>query len=326
MISNLYEYSVALGEDRSRLDRFLASRLGSISRMRIARIISEGGCRVNGELKDSGYKVSAGDAVAFRMAELGPTAMTPENIPLEIIFEDDHIAVVAKPAGMLVHPTLGVKSGTLANALTYHFNSGVDGGLYNGVAGGDQGPADIAASCQVRPGIVHRLDKATSGLLVVAKTPHALSVLSKHFRKGMVQKRYLAVVRGEIKEPSGSINAPIGRDSERRPQWWVMETGRPSETRWQALGSGAGWTALELEPVTGRTNQLRIHCAYDGHPILGDNLYDDKFDTQTRDNQPSQRLLLHAWKIEFYHPKTGVRSEFIAPVPAEITRYLDSIN
>jgi len=342
-----YHFVAGAEDARVRLDQFLGAQFGGLSRMRLARLIAEGHCLVNGAVKDAGYKMSAGDAVSIDLPDLGPTAMTPEPIPLEIVFEDSCIAVVVKPAGMLVHPTLGVKSGTLANALSYHFNK------------------ELLVRCSpdreplldmIRPGIVHRLDRATSGLLVVAKTPGALSVLTKHLRKGKVSKRYLAVVRGKVIEGTGSIEAPIGRDPGRRPHWGVMESGRASKTSWRVLDRASDWTVLELEPITGRTNQLRIHCAYWGHPILGDDLY-GHLQPEPREYEESQsaqppseparsepaqseslqsrapqigapqigaplplqpgRLLLHACRLAFHHPETGVWSEFSAPPPAD---------
>ncbi|HUK92086.1 MAG TPA: RluA family pseudouridine synthase [Blastocatellia bacterium] len=367
MLSNSYEFVAGQDDDRVRLDQFLASLLGGVSRMRIARLISGGRCLVNGTAKDSGYKMSAGDMVQVAYLEMGPTAMTPEPIPVEAVFEDEQIAVVVKPSGMLVHPTLGVKRGTLANALAYHFNKALldseaselleppyensslpiseqvntwsAGGLSSDMPQPSVGSVSdrqwSPALRLIRPGIVHRLDRATSGLLVVAKTPQALSVLSKHFRKGKVKKRYLAVVQGEVEGDSGSISAPIGRDPERRPHWWVMETGRDAETNWRVLWRRASATLLELEPVTGRTNQLRIHCAYWGHPIMGDELYWSEggvtanwsaaFNTDVASGSfPDERrniagrLLLHAWKLEFHHPQNGVWLEFTAPPPAEM--------
>jgi 23S rRNA-/tRNA-specific pseudouridylate synthase len=376
-----YRFVAEQNNDRQRLDRFLASLLGGISRMRIARLISEGYCMVNGVAKDSGYKMSTGDIVSLGLADLGPTSMTPERIPIVIVFEDPHIAVVVKPSGMLVHPTLGVKSGTLSNALSYHFHKEILG--TNGILGLADGRSECGAPSRhvsndgavailvsqddqtcgrstgiqavsanknlaapspltapagtssldrdpllelIRPGIVHRLDRATSGLLVVAKTPHALSVLTKHFRKAKVKKRYLALVQGKVEGDCGSISAPIGRDPERRPHWWIMESGRASETNWKVIGRGDGWSMLELEPLTGRTNQLRIHCAYWGHPILGDELYAQSWcDPDKSHSLPPLplpgRLLLHAWQLAFHHPETGVWSEFTAPPPSEMASY-----
>ncbi|HLF83930.1 MAG TPA: RluA family pseudouridine synthase, partial [Blastocatellia bacterium] len=270
-----------------------------------------------------------------------PTSMSPEPIPLEVIYEDEHLIVVVKPAGMLVHPTLSVKTGTLANALAYHLNKSriEDGGwTIEDLALGRPEPIDPRSSILnpqpvTRPGLVHRLDRATSGLIVVAKTPRALTVLSRHFRKRLVEKRYLALTRGGVKDEAGSINAPIGRDNEQRPRWRVMETGKSAQTRYKILERLRGATLLELEPVTGRTNQLRIHCAHIGHPIVGDDVYcglqisdcglkDEQDQGQAGESalhgpQHAVRLCLHAQKLGFHHPAVGDWMEFVAPVPDE---------
>ena len=266
-------FTFRIGEEDSgrRVDDFLASRFGGLSRMRLANVVARGACRVNHVEAQSGNRLSAGDVVVIELEFSTATAMTPEPIPIEIIFEDDHIIVLVKPSGLLVHPTRQVKSGTLANALAYHLNRvqldstlRVEAESPNARSEtGDSQPA-------VRPGIVHRLDKATSGLMVVAKTSRALTVLWRHFARRMVEKRYLALVHGEVGDSEGTIIAPIGRDENRRPRWGVLEGGKHAETRFHVVERMANGTLIELEPVTGRTNQLRIHCAHIGHPIVGD--------------------------------------------------------
>jgi len=304
-------------ESGKRLDEFLAVRLGWISRMRIARLISQGLCVVNSVPKEAGMRVFGGDLVEVEDLNTGPSAMTPEQIPLNISYEDDDMMVVVKPAGMLVHPTLGVKTGTLSNALAFHLNRE----FYSVLPEKSEGTA--FAPSLVRPGIVHRLDRATSGLLVIAKTQHALAVLSRHFRRGLVKKRYLALVRGRIDADEGSIVAPIGRDPARRPHWGVMDQGKHAETKWGVLGRAQEMTLVELEPVAGRTNQLRIHMAYIGHPIVGDQLYGTA--APVADGQESERLLLHAWRLAFHHPETGERREFISGPPEELSSDLRAL-
>jgi 23S rRNA pseudouridine1911/1915/1917 synthase len=320
---NQLQFTVNGDEDGKRLDQFLALRLGGISRMRIARLIASGLCLVTSAVKEAGMRVFAGDLVVVQGLNTGPSAMTPEPIALNVIYEDDHVIVLVKPAGMLVHPTLGVKSGTLSNALTFHLNRE----FYSGRVREDDRTvaAAAAASGLIRPGIVHRLDRATSGLLAVAKTQHALSVLSRHFRKGLVKKRYLAVVRGAFEDAQGSIVAPIDRDPDRRPHWWVIGTGKPAETRWRVLGSTQNLTLLELEPVTGRTNQLRIHLAYVGRPILGDALYGPSPAIESGEEPERETLLLHAWRLAFHHPETGEWCQFTAEPPHEIKSCLSAI-
>jgi 23S rRNA pseudouridine1911/1915/1917 synthase len=304
-----HSFWVSEEEAGSRLDEYLASQLGWLSRIRISRLLAEGNCLVNGIAGRPGKKLAAGDSIEMTKPEGPPTAMTPEPIPLDIVHEDEHLMVIVKPAGMLVHPTIGVKLGTLANGLVYHLNRD----LYSRipvVTNGDNRDAAVYLRYVIRPGIVHRLDKATSGLMVIAKTPHALSVLSKHFRRKLVKKRYLALLHGRIGEASRVISAPIGRDPDRRPHWGVLEGGKESETRLQVLDRREDTTLVELEPVTGRTNQLRIHCAFIGHPIVGDSLFGAEAGLEEphagcENPGPATRLFLHACKLGFHHPEIG---------------------
>jgi len=313
---------VSSEESGKRLDEFLALRLGGVSRMRIARLISDAGCSVNSVTKEAGMRVFAGDLVEVEHLNTGPSAMTPERVPLTIIHEDDHIIVLVKPAGMLVHPTLGVKSGTLSNALAFHLNRE----FYSApVEEQDRTQGAASAPGLVRPGIVHRLDRATSGLLVIAKTKHALTVLARHFRKGLVKKRYLALIRGSLDAAEGSIVAPIGRDPDRRPHWWIIVNGKHAETKWRVLGRAQEISLVELEPVTGRTNQLRIHMAYVGHPILGDQLYGSAGAAELPGPEP-ERLLLHAWCLAFHHPETGDWRQFTSGPPTDLISYLETLN
>jgi len=293
------QFRVDEGEAGARLDEFLAARLLALSRMRIAGLLASGACTVNGSAASAGRKLSAGDRVALSApAGAAPNSMTPEPLPLEVVHEDEHLIVVVKPSGVLVHPTLGVKTGTLANALAYRLNSG-------------------AGATPVRPGIVHRLDRETSGLLVVAKTQAALSRLSQHFRRRLVEKRYLAVVGGSVGAEEQVINAPVGREEGARPPWRVLESGKQAETRLRVLERGRGRALVELEPVTGRTNQLRIHCAHAGHAIVGDRWYG---------GEPHARLCLHAARLAFHHPATNEWAEFSSPLPAEVASALGAIS
>jgi 23S rRNA pseudouridine1911/1915/1917 synthase len=278
-----------------RLDQFLASQLGGLSRMRIANLIAEGACLVNGRAARPGFHLEPLDLIEITLGEGPPTSMDPEPIPLEIIYDDSHLLVVVKPSGMLVHPTRSVKRGTLANALAYHLNRIPD------------------SQSVVRPGIVHRLDRDTSGLMVVAKTQRALSILSRHFNRRLVRKRYIALVEGRVSDDAGEISAPIGRDPDHKPHWRVMDDGKTAETRFRVLERRCAITMVELEPVTGRTNQLRIHCAWAGHTILGDKLYS---------NESAERLCLHASELAFHHPAGGEWLEFHSPLPTDIIKVL----
>ncbi|HLM54653.1 MAG TPA: RluA family pseudouridine synthase [Pyrinomonadaceae bacterium] len=278
-----------------RLDDFLAARLPSLSRMRIRTLVGRGRCSVNGAAAQSGRKLAEGDAVEMAPFEEAPNAMTPEPLPLEIVHEDEHVVVLVKPEGMLAHPTRGVKRGTLANALSHHLNLARVEGEW------------------IRPGLVHRLDRATSGLMVVAKTREALTRLSQHFHRRLVEKRYLAVLEGIVEEDALVIDAPIGRVAESSPAWGVTGEGKQAETRLRVVERRGGRTLVELEPVTGRTNQLRVHCAHAGHPVVGDPWYARK---------PYARLCLHAARLAFRHPSTNEPLEFFSPPPPEVLRAL----
>lgn len=309
-MEQLLQFHISSHEDvDQRLDRFLATRLGWLSRMRITSLLLAGACSVNREVAAPGYHLRPGDLVEITIIEGDPTSMTAEAIPLDIVYEDAFIIVIDKPAGVLVHPTRTEKSGTLANALAYHLNREA---LEEGAATSTETDKikDEARSSRamVRPGLVHRLDRATSGLMVIAKTERALSVLTRHFHRRLVEKRYRALVHGVIEEDELAINAPIGRDPEAHPKWNVSSNGKPSETRLRVVERSAHVTLVELEPVTGRTNQLRIHCAHIGHAILGDDWY-------AKDGVG--RLCLHAAHLGFHHPRSGEWLEFSSELPAE---------
>jgi 23S rRNA pseudouridine1911/1915/1917 synthase len=316
-------FLVGEGSAGQRLDEFLAERVAALSRMHIAALLARGACSVNGEESRAGRRLRAGDAVEVeRVAEV-LNSMTPERAPLEVVHEDEHIVVVVKPAGQLVHPTLGVKRGTLANALAYHLNrfriSEFGMRIDEDESGEDEARPDSHPSSNpkseirnaqlIRPGLVHRLDRDTSGLLVVAKTREALSRLSQHFQRRLVEKRYAAVVAGRVEQEELVIDAPIGRDECARPPWRVAESGKHAETRLRVIERRARRTLVELEPVTGRTNQLRIHCAHAGHPVVGDTLYS---------GEPHARLCLHASRLAFRHPSTNVWVEFRSDAPREL--------
>lgn len=286
-----------------RLDEFLAERLHGLSRMHIAGLLARGACRVGGAAAHAGRRLAVGDAVEVESGGPVPNSMTPEPLPLEVVYEDEHVVVVVKLSGVLVHPTRGVKCGTLANALAYHLNRGLldESGVVENPT-----PDNIPF---IRPGIVHRLDRDTSGLLVVAKTQGALSRLTQHFQRRLVEKRYVAVVGGLLREDELTIDAPVGREEGARPPWGVLASGKPAETRLRVMERGAGRTLVELEPLTGRTNQLRIHCAHVGHPVVGDVLYA---------GEPHARLCLHAARLAFRHPATNEWVEFVSAAPPEL--------
>jgi len=279
---------------KNRLDKFLFDEIPAISRIYLRYLITTGKCSINGKIEDRGYHLQAGDSVEIEVDVKAETEILPENIPLEIIFEDAELIVIDKPTGMLVHPTKGVRHGTLLNAVTYYLNFDEQG--------------EPRTEKLVRAGLVHRLDKKTSGLMVVAKNARAHRILCSHFERKLVEKKYFAVVEGSIKEDFGAIVAPIGRNAEEK-FWYISDEGKHAESRFQVVGRNAATTLLELEPVTGRTNQLRLHCAHIGYPIVGDDKYGGR---------EFSRLCLHAAKLSFWHPNGNHRLEFESALPEEM--------
>ena len=311
-MSQSFQFHIAAEDAGRRLDEFLASRFGVLSRLRLQNLVKTGACRINQTVMPAGWRLAAGDVVEITLDEAPPTAMMPEAIGLDILHEDEQIIVVVKPAGLVVHPNKGTKSGTLANALAYHLNRH----YYDRIAR-PAAPAHGEAHQLIRPGIVHRLDRATSGVMVIAKTQRALSQLSRHFHRRLIDKRYLALVAGAVTEAAGQWQAPIDRHAERQPHWWVSEGGKLSVTNFTVRERLTDATLLELEPVTGRTNQLRIHAAYFGHAIIGDELYGE-----AAADVAASRLCLHAERLAFHHPATGEWTEFRAPLPDEFAQLI----
>jgi 23S rRNA pseudouridine1911/1915/1917 synthase len=271
------EFEVESGLGRIRLDDYLFAKLGRLSRMYLRELVKTGRILVNGEFANVGIRLRSGDFIEVEADMSRGTAMRAEDIPLDIVYEDDAIIVVNKPAGMLVHPTHRDKNGTLLNALSYYLNLEKDRGLKSGeerepprlpIRNIGIHPSFVRRGAFVRPGLVHRLDRETSGLIVVAKTLESHRRLAREFMKKRVRKIYIALVEGSVFQDGGTISVPIGRYAEKK-YWGVKEDGKVSVTRFRVLGQDSGTTLLELVPITGRTNQLRIHCAYLGHPIVG---------------------------------------------------------
>lgn len=287
-------FTVEANTTRPRLDEFLTRHLTALSRLHIRRLCETGAVCVNGVAQRGGYRVASGEVVTVTLPELLLNSMTPEALPLDIAHETASFLVVSKPAGMLVHPTLNVKTGTLLNGLAHYLNQ-------------------TQTAAFIRPGLVHRLDRDTSGLLAIAKTQRALSILTRHWHEQRVAKRYLALVYGVIETAEIVIDAPIGRDESGPPFWRVLDTGRHAQTRLRVLERKPAHTFIELEPITGRTHQLRIHCAHLGHPIVGDKLHG-----LTEDTAP--RLCLHAAQLAFHDPDTGAWQEFHSPWPEDLSR------
>lgn len=287
---------------RNRLDNFLFEEIKAVSKMYLRGLLKKDGCTINRQPQPGGYHLQKGDIVEIEIDFEAETAMKPEPIPLKIVFEDTEIIVVDKPSGMLVHPTLGQKNGTLLNALNFYLNQKI--------CETDKSAVPNPQSQIVRPGLVHRLDRETSGLMIIAKTSRAHRILCSQFQRKLVEKRYLAIVGGIVEIDSGTINAPIGNFAEEK-RWGVKADGKTAETRFRVRHRFANKTLLELEPVTGRTNQLRIHCASIGHPIVGDRLHGGR---------EFERLCLHAAKLTFRHPNGNHRLEFESELPKEFKK------
>ena len=295
-----------------RLDAFLASQIEGWSRARLQKLIENEDVLVNDKPAKSSYKLREGDTLEIELTAPPTTHFIPENIPIDIVYEDDTLVVVNKPAGLVVHPAAGSPSGTLANALAYHFQQLPDRG--------------------VRPGIVHRLDRDTSGLLVVAKTEAALENLSDQFRDRAVFKSYVALVHGRVASNSGKIDQPLARDRSNRTRMAVVRGGRNALTLYRVRRSFDRFTLLDVELKTGRTHQIRVHLAWLKHPVVGDETYGGGRDNTIQDPQLRARVrnlkrhFLHAEKLAFTHPKTGERVEFESPVPDELTALLDEVS
>jgi len=306
-------FEVSEADAGTRLDAFLASRIDGWSRARLQRLIDSGDVLVNGKLAKSSYKVSASDQVEIELIPAPAGNFTPENIPLEIVFEDDHVIVINKPAGLVVHPAAGIHSGTLANALAYHFQQ-------------------LSNAGSVRPGLVHRLDKDTSGLLVVAKTETDHENLADQFRAREVFKSYVALVYGAVKQESGRIEQPIARDPRNRTRMAIVPGGRGALSLYRVRRSYNSFTLLEVELKTGRTHQIRVHLSWLKHPVVGDELYGAGRDNNVRDVhlraqiRKLKRQFLHAEQLGFRHPHTGEQVRFVASLPAELTGLLEKLD
>ncbi len=285
-----------------RLDRAVADQLPTYSRSAITQWIRDGRVRVDGAVLPAKHRVGGGEQVEIVVPPPRPATVEPEAIPLDVIFEDPHLVVVNKPTGLTVHPGRGQPDGTLANALVHHF----------------RGLPELIGSD--RPGIVHRLDKDTSGVIVVAKTEAAQRTLSQAFADREIDKTYLACVHGIVQEESGEIDAAIGRSPKHRTLMTLREDGRAALTRWSVERRLPRHTLVACKPVTGRTHQLRVHLLSLHHPIVGDRYYGWR---SAAGDAEALRLLLHAHRIAFAHPVSGDRVAFEAPLPADFTRALE---
>lgn len=276
---------------RRRLDIVIAEKRAQLSRSRVQTLIDSGHIQLNGQNVRPRQLVHAGDLVTITVPEPVPTDLRPEAIPLEFLFEDEHLAVINKPAGLVVHPGAGQADGTLVNALLHHCTT------LSGIGG------------EVRPGIVHRLDKETSGCLVIAKNDQVHRQLSRQFADRQVEKIYLGVCSGRFRQKTGDVREPIGRNPLHRKKMAVTVKGRPSHTRYEVVKEVGDCSVVLCRLFTGRTHQIRVHLQHLGHPILGDPLYARR--------TSGSRLMLHAWRLGFRHPVTENWVEFRSEIPQE---------
>ena len=308
------DLSFKIGPDQvgARLDTYLASQVEGWSRARLHRLIENEDVLVNGKTAKPSYKLRDGDEIEVELVAPPTDTFTPENIPLDIIYEDETLVVVNKPAGLVVHPSPGTPSGTLANALAYHFQK--------------------LPGTAVRPGIVHRLDRDTSGLLVVAKTDAALENLSDQFRDRSVYKSYVALVHGRVLSNTGKIDQPLARDPSNRTRMAVVRGGRNALTLYRVRRAFDRFTLLDVELKTGRTHQIRVHLAWMKHPVVGDETYGGGRDNTIQDPRlragirALNRHFLHAEKLGFKHPATGEFVKFECALPPELEDLLTQIN
>ena len=286
-----------------RLDAFLASSLDGLTRSQAARLIESGEVAVNERAVSKSYKLAGGEDIAVTLPEPEPVEAVPQDIPLDVVYEDADVIVVNKPSGMVVHPAPGHPDGTLVNALLYHC-----AGTLSGVGGA------------LRPGIVHRIDRDTSGLIIAAKNDAAHQYLSAQLADHTLARTYECIVVGKLREDRGTVDAPIARHPTDRKRMAVVAGGREAVTHWEVIARYPGYTHVRCRLETGRTHQIRVHMAYIGHPILGDTVYGAKKEVPGLTGQ-----CLHAVGLRFLHPRTHEVVELFCPLPEEFTRMLQKI-
>ena len=295
------EIKVVIEAEKGRVDKVLVERLKDYSRSQIQAWLKEDAVTINGEVTKANRKVAAGDEIVITIPEPVTLDLLPENIPLEIVYEDDDLAVINKPQGMVVHPSAGHPNGTLVNALLYHLENL---STINDV---------------IRPGIVHRIDKDTSGLLMVAKNDKAHESLAKQLKDKTSLRKYVALVHGNISHEKGTINAPIGRSKVNRKMQAVMAEGKPAVTHFNVLERFEQFTLVELQLETGRTHQIRVHMQYIGFPLAGDPVYGP------RKTLPGNGQFLHAKLLGFKHPTTDKEMVFEVEMPEIFRKTLESL-
>ncbi len=308
----IFSFDVTDAVAGKRLDNVLALGLSGCSRSMAALLIRDGRIFVDGKLKKSSYKVKPGEKVSGNIPSAELISYEPEPIALRIIYEDDHLLLIDKPAGMVVHPAPGHSSGTIVNAILHHC------------------PDLEGINCKIRPGIVHRLDKDTSGVLVVAKTSSAHSHLCSQFKERTIDKTYVVLVSGKMKTLTGNVDLPIGRHPVDRKKMSVQATRtRDAKTVWLVKEMFDSHSLLEVKIKTGRTHQIRVHLAAIHHPVVGDKIYGSKKSPGSSGNLfpdlqgTVKRQMLHAWRLSFTHPVTHKLLQFEAPIPEDMAYILN---
>lgn len=300
---NVIALTAAAENKGERIDKFISENTEDISRSYAAKLCADGLVLVNGKAADKNLKLKGTETIEVSLPEPETIELKPENIPLDIVYEDNDVIVINKPAGMVVHPAPGNENGTLVNALLYHCGDSLS--AINGV---------------IRPGIVHRIDKDTSGLLVAAKNNEAHLKLSEQLKARKAVRKYIALVNGNIKEDSGTINKPIGRSSADRKKMAVTANGREAVTHYNVLERFGRYTLTECVLETGRTHQIRVHMASIGHSLVGDKTYGIKKEKFNLSGQ-----LLHARTIGFVHPSTGEMMQFSSELPDYFTDVIEKL-
>lgn len=289
-----------------RLDRYVASELPDLSRTFLQTLIDNEMLLVDGQKRRAAFKMTPGQVVTIALPVPKQFDLEPENIPLDVIFENDDILVINKPSGMVVHPAAGHPRGTLVNAVLFH-------------------APEISIQGSTRPGIVHRLDKDTSGVMVVAKSDRAQTSLVSQWLERSVEKHYTALVTGVIEEEEATIDAPIDRDTINRQRMATTRQGREAITHFTVSERFENATLLDVEIETGRTHQIRVHLAFIGYPVVGDAIYGNKTAQRLADEWGARRQLLHATSLSFVMPGTDERRTFTAPLPADMTSLLEQL-
>lgn len=304
----LREITVEQNVDNKRLDKFISEMEEDLSRTTIQRLIEEEKVLVNEQKVKTSYKPISGDKIRIIVEQRPKLELKAQKIPVQIMYEDKDIVVVNKPKGMVVHPANGNYDGTLVNALL---------GMYE-----DKSDWSFSEDEEnFRPGIVHRLDKDTSGLLIVAKNDVALMKMSKEIQERKVTKKYIALVKGNVPDDEATIDLPIARSTKDRKKMAVDEKGKNAVTYFKVLKRYDRYTLLELKIATGRTHQIRVHMSYIGHPVVGDEVY-----SNGKNEFEVKGQMLHAWKLEFIHPITGEKINLEAPVPEYFKEILEKLN